>query len=225
MQLQAMFGSSVTSYHKKSIDKGVSYDEPVEGLKALDRYTLQVKLAEPYPQLIWVLTMSYTFAMPREALEYYGAEFLNHPVGTGPFIIKDWKWRNYRIVYGRNPNYHGDRYPSRGEPEDKEHGLLDDAGKPLAFFDEVTQYVIADTSTVWLMFLNGQLGSSGIARENFDAVVTGARELSPDLKARGIKLEKAPELWTIYLGFNMEDPVVGLSKDPVENERHKKLRQ
>jgi oligopeptide transport system substrate-binding protein len=217
--------AGIDEYHQKSISGAVSYDDPVEGFKAADRYTIQVKLTQPYPQLIWVLTMSYTFVVPREAVEYYGQEFLNHAVGTGPYIVSEWKWRNYRIVYSRNPNYHGDTYPTRGEPSDKEDGLLADAGRPIPFIDQVTQYVISDNSTEWLKFLSGDIASAGISRDNFDAVVTAQRELTPDLQAKGIRLVKTPQLYTIYLGFNMEDPVVGVSKNPAEDLRHKKLRQ
>ncbi len=215
----------IDEFHRKSIEGGVDYSEPIEGIRALDRYTLQVKLLKPYPQLIWILTMSYTFVVPREAVEYYGQEFLNHPVGTGPYRIADWKYRNYRIVFRRNPDFAGDFYPTRGEPEDAAKGLLDDAGKPLPFIDEVTQYVISDDSTEWLMFLDGRLGMAGISRDNFSAVITPQRELTPELRAKGIRLETAPELQTDYYGFNMEDPVVGASKDPLTNQRHRKLRQ
>jgi oligopeptide transport system substrate-binding protein len=198
-------------FHKKSIEGHVDYDEPIEGLQAPDRYTLQIKLTKPYPQLLWILTMDYTFAVPREAVEYYGAEFLNNPVGTGPFLIKSWR-RNYRIEYVRNPNYHGDTYPTRGEPEDEERGLLQDAGKPLPLMDSVVEYVIADDSTAWLMFLAGQLASSGISRSNFDAVITRQRELTPELQARGIRFYQVPRMFTMYIGFNMTDPVVGANK-------------
>ncbi len=204
--------AGINAFHQKSIAQPVNYDEPVEGFRALDRYTLQIKLTQPYPQLIWVLTMGYTFAVPREAVEFYGEEFLNHPVGTGPYIVSDWKYRNYRIVFTRNPNYHGDTYPTRGEPADKAKGLLDDAGQPIPFLDKVTQYVVSDSSTEWLMFLDGELASAGISRDNFDAVITPQQELTPELKARGIWLDKAPQLYTTYLGFNMDDPVVGPNK-------------
>jgi ABC-type transport system substrate-binding protein len=215
----------LNEFHEKSAKGSANYDEPVEGIKAPDRYTIQIKLTKPFPQLIWILTMSYTFAVPREAVDYYHEEFLNHPVGTGPYIIQDWKWRNYGITYVKNPAYHGDTYPTRGTPEDKVAGLLDDAGRPAPILDEVTLNVISDPSTEWLMFLAGKIGSAGISRDNFDAVVTSQRELTPELKAKGIRLEKTPQLYTTYFGFNMEDPVVGMSKDPAENERHRKLRQ
>jgi oligopeptide transport system substrate-binding protein len=215
----------IEEFHRKSLEGTVDYSEPVEGIQALDRYTVQVKLLKPYPQLIWILTMSYTFVVPREAVEYYGKEFLNHPVGTGPYLVSDWTYRNYRIVYRRNPNFRGDFYPTRGEPQDRAKGLLDDAGQPIPFIDEVTQYVISDNSTEWLMFLDGKLATAGISRDNFSAVITPQRDLTPELKSKNIRLETAAELWTEYIGFNMEDPVVGLSKDPVTDAKHRKLRQ
>ncbi len=211
-------------FHKLSTKGPVDYSLPVEGIKALDSHTFQVKLTEPYPQLMWILTMNYTFPVPWEAVKYYGDEFLNNPVGTGPFLIKNWK-RNYRIEYVRNPNYHTDLYPAKGEPGDKEAGLLEDAGKPLPLLDRIVEYVVADDSTDWLMFLAGQLGSSGLSRSNFDAVINQQKELTPELQARGIRLFKTPRMYTTYLGFNMTDPVVGTSTDPAVNERHRKLRQ
>lgn len=215
----------IDEFHKASMERQVSYDEPVEGFKALDRYAIQVKLLEPYPQLIWVLTMSYTFVVPREAVEKYGKEFLNHPVGTGPYMIGDWTFRNYSITYVRNPNYRGGTYPTLAEPGDAARGLTADAGQPIPFLQQITQYVIADTSTEWLMFLSGRLGQSGLSKDNFSAVISAQQGLTDDLKKRGIWLDKSPELWTVYLGFNMEDPVVGASTDPATDERHRKLRQ
>jgi oligopeptide transport system substrate-binding protein len=199
-------------FRAESGKRRVSYDEPVEGVQAPDRYTIQIKLKEPFPQLVNALTQSETFPVPREAVEYYGKEFLNHPVADGPFRLSGWRWRNYSMEFTRNPSYHGDTYPTVGAAGDRERGLLEDAGKPIPFLDRVTQYVIADDSTEWLMFLAGQLAASGISRQNFDAVITPQKELTPELKARGIRLDRAPRMATFYVGFNMEDPVVGPNK-------------
>jgi len=64
-----------------------------------------------------------------------------------------------------------DRYPSRAAPG-ADPRLLTDAGKPVPFIDRIIQYVIEDSTTEWLMFLTGQLESSGVSRDNWDAVVT-----------------------------------------------------
>jgi ABC-type oligopeptide transport system substrate-binding subunit len=134
------------------------YDAEVTGLRALDSTTLQIELAEPYPQLLWVLAMHYSFAVPREAVEYYGSDFVNHPVGTGPHILHKWA-RNYRIEFVRNPKWEEtgrvELYPSEGSEEDRAAGMLDDAGTQLPFLDRIVQYVVDDAATQWMMFLSG----------------------------------------------------------------------
>ncbi len=200
-------------------DAPTDYDAPVEGLTAPDRYTFQIKLKEPYPQLFWVLAMHYAFAVPREAVEFYGNQFVNHPVGTGPYILSKCD-SNYRIEFVRNPKWaetgRVELYPSTGTDEARAAGLLDDAGKQLPFIDRIVQYVVDDGTTTWMMFLAGQFSYSGISRDNWDAVVTPGRDLIAEMKEQGVTLLSGPTLDLFYIGFNMDDPLVG---------RNKKLRQ
>lgn len=196
-------------------DAPTDYDHLVPGLQAPDPYTLRIELTRPYPQLLWILAMHYAFAVPREAVEFYGQDFAGQPVGTGPYRLKKWQ-RNYRLEFVRNPKWAAtgrqEFYPSQAAPADSAAGLLADAGRPLPLIDRIVQYTITDTSTLWLMFLDGQIESSGISRDNFEAVITGDRRLTDTLEKRGIKLYATPVLETYYIGFNMDDPVVGGNK-------------
>jgi len=196
---------------------GIDYDRPVEGLQTPDSHTLRIVLTRPYPQLVWILAMHYAYAVPREAVTYYDGRngrpfFHQHPVGTGPYRLVSWR-RNYRIEFERNPVWTQtgriERYPSDGEPDDAARGLLAAAGRPIPFIDRIVQVVIEDPSTQWLLFLRGEVEQSGISRDNWDAVIGPDRGLNPDLAARGIRLHTAPSLTTYYVGFNMDDPVVG----------------
>jgi ABC-type transport system substrate-binding protein len=211
---------------KKTADgaQPTDYSQPLPGFVATDPHTLQIRLTRPYPQLLWVLTMSYAFAVPHEAIEYYGSNFRNHPVGTGPFRLKSWR-RNYRIEYERNPTFAGQLYPNTGDPADRDAGLLQDAGKPLPLLDRLVEYDIREFYTTWQMFLGGQIFSSGINKDYFEKVITPQLGLSNALRKKGIRLYKVPELATYYIGFNMNDPLVGQSTNSVENLRHRKLRQ
>ncbi len=204
------------------------YDLEVEGLRSLDRYTFQVELAEPFPQFLDVLTMHYAFVVPREAVEYHKLDFVNHPVGTGPYRLVEWK-RNSRIEFARNPKWaetgRVETYPETASEEQKARGLGEPAGQPVPMVDRVVQFVVDDQSTAWMMFLSGQLDSSAISRDNWDAVITGNQQLNDTLASRGISLVSAPSIDIRYIGFNMDDPVVGSSRDPEQNERNRKLRQ
>jgi ABC-type transport system substrate-binding protein len=204
--------------------KNGKFDAPLPGLVATDRHTLQIKLSKPYPQLLWVLTMQYAFVLPREAVEFYQKDFRSHPVGTGPFRLKSWR-RRYRIEYERNPSFSGQNYPSEGAPGDKEAGLLEDAGKALPLVDRIIEYDVKEFYTLWQMFLGGHIFAGGLNKDHFEKAITPQLDLSDDLKQRGIRLYKTPEMSTYYIGFNMQDPVVGASPDPVVNEKRKKLRQ
>ena len=196
-------------------EKPTNYALPVEGLKALDRYTLQIRLKKPYPQLLWILTMHYAFAVPHEAVSFYGHEFVNHPVGTGPFQLVSWK-RNYRLEYKRNPKWsetgRSEHYPVLAASGDADANLALDAGKPIPFLDRIVEFIVSDSSTQWLMFLTGQLESSGISRDNWNAVITPGKNLCQKLIEKGVRMYSTPTLETFYIGFNMDDEIVGQNR-------------
>ncbi len=188
--------------------KDVDYDRPVEGLEAVDDLTLRITLTKPWPQVVFMLAHLPTAAVPREALAHYGDEFLNHPVGTGPYRLKDWR-RGSKIILERNPTYREELYPSEGEPGDEEAGLLADAGKRLPLIDQIDISIIEEDLPLWLKFLAGDLDISGIPKDNFDTAITPSRELTPEFREKGIVLKVYEEAATYWYGFNMEDPVVG----------------
>lgn len=219
----------INNFHDASKSREpTDYDLMVEGLNVLDSHTLQISLTEPYPQLLYILAMHYAFAVPREAVEFYGKDLVNHPVGTGPYELVEWR-RNSRIEFLRSPKWaetgRVETYPESGMPGQEADGLLKDAGEQLPFIDRVVQYVIEDTTTAWMMFLSGQLGASAITRDNWDAVITGDKKLNDSLGKRAIDLISSPTLDVYYIGFNWDDPVVGESDDPEQNLRNRKLRQ
>ena len=82
--------------------------ERVEGLRALDAYTLQITLSQPYAPFISLLGMAQTKVVPQEEVERLGAEFGRHPVGTGPFRFVSWV-AGERITLEANEAYHEGR--------------------------------------------------------------------------------------------------------------------
>lgn len=192
--------------------EATDYGRRVEGLLAVDRYTVQFRLTQPYPQLLWVLALHYGSVVPKEAVDFYGERFGRHPVGTGPYRLEEWV-QNYRLSFVRNPSWRTsgrvELYPAAGEPGDAERGLLADAGRPLPFLDRLVAYVVADAATQWMMFLNGELDESDISRDNWSVVLDEQHELVPALRERGVRLDISPQLRIAYIGFNADDPVVG----------------
>lgn len=183
----------------------VNYDEEVEGLKALDKYTVQFKLKVPYPQFLYALVMPFGYVVPHEAVEKYGPEFLNNPVGTGPFMTGKFTQSN-KIVYEKNPHYRAEFYPSEGAPGDQENGLLEDAGKRIPLVDKVEVSIIVENQPAWLSFLKGEMDSSSIPKEYFSEVMNNEK-LADKYSALGIKAQRSVGLDITYITFNMEDPL------------------
>ena len=183
------------------------YARPVEGLRAVGPHELEIRLTAPYPQLPWVLAMPYAFAVPREAVEFYGPEFVNHPVGTGPYVLAAAR-QNYRYEYRANPKW---RETGRSDamPAD---APAPDAGMPLPLTPRIVSFVVGDPSTAWLMFMAGKLDLADVSRDQWDSIITSEKELRPELAAQGIELSKSPQMQVSYTAFNMDDPVVGPNK-------------
>jgi oligopeptide transport system substrate-binding protein len=180
------------------------YSLEVEGLKALDDYTLQFTLSKAFPQFLYSLAMVYTYAVPKEAVDMYGKEFINNPVGTGPFMTSTYT-QSTRIEYKKNPNFRDVRYPTEGAPGDKEAGLLKDAGKKLPLVEKIIVNIQTESQPAWLAFEKGKTDYFGIPKDQFDSVVTPDKGITDSYAKKGITMEVTPDLDITYIAFNHED--------------------
>jgi oligopeptide transport system substrate-binding protein len=76
----------------------------IEGIRAIDRYTLQITLSEPFAPFISVLGLPQFAVIPREEVERLGGDFGFSPVGTGPFRFVRWE-RGSEILLEANEHY------------------------------------------------------------------------------------------------------------------------
>lgn len=187
------------------------FEDAIEGWQAPDDKTVVIKLTRPYYQLHYVLCMTFAAVVPHEAVEKYGEEFMNHPVGTGPYRFESWT-RGSKLVLVKNPTWHGGTYPTEGMPGDKEKGLLEDAGKPLPFVDKIVFLELPEDQPRWLNLMQGNVEYAGIPKDSFDKAIVND-DLSPELKKKGFKLDKYTRSDIVFISFNMEDPVIGKSAD------------
>jgi oligopeptide transport system substrate-binding protein len=208
---------------------GSDYSKPIEGLKALDKYTLQITLNEPFPQLTYTLAMGYASFVPKEAVEYYEEEFGLHPVGSGPYRLVSFSTKKAVLV--RNENY-------RDESFDLEYEGYDPAtqkwanvemlqGKKMPIMNTVEVYFVKESMTRWNSLNKGteiQLGIIPIELTNVVAESLRPFVLRADYRKKftGMIL---PEFGFVYLNFNMENPEIGYNPDPVRNHRNLLLRK
>lgn len=195
-------------------------EHSLSGVEVVDRYTYRIKIIGKYPQFLYWLAMPFFAPIPHEADRFYAQPGLVeknitldwYPVGTGPYMLTI-NNPNRQMVLERNPHFHGETYPTEGEPGDQAAGLLADAGRPLPFIDKVIFSLEKEDVPVWNKFLQGYYDASGISSDTFDKAVrisgSGDADLTDEMKEKGIRLVTSVETSTFYLGFNMLDPAVG----------------
>ena len=146
------------------------------GVRALDDYTLEVRLKHPVPYFLSITTFMVTYPMRRDVVERYGDGWTEpgRIVTNGPFKLAEWRHEN-KIVLAPNPRYYGER------PRLK----------------RVEMFMINEASTALSLYEKGELDIA-------DGRSIPATEI-PRLRARP-DYRNMPMLRGNYIGFNVTKP-------------------
>jgi len=191
--------------------KPFDYDQEVEGLRTLDRYTFQIRLAQPQPRFLYNFTDgSFTGALAREVVEFYGDKVGEHPVGTGPFVLAEWK-RSARMTLARNPNYRRVLYDENPSPTDAKLQAVAARfkGRTIPMVDRVQISIIEETQPRWLSFLNAEQDVLENVPAEFSNLAIPNNQLAPNLQKRGVGMVRYARADVAMSYFAMEHPVVG----------------
>jgi peptide/nickel transport system substrate-binding protein len=155
--------------------------------KALGAHTLRIYLDEPFPPFLQILSMPYTYVVPREAIEEYGRDFRSHPVGTGPFRMQQWD-QGAMLVLAKNENY----------------WRTDANHQQLPYMDLVKVSFIPDKTQEFMAFKNGDLDFiAGVDANTIDKILK--KDGTPrDEIAQHFRMQKTPYLNTEYIGFQLD---------------------
>ncbi len=168
---------------------------------ALNDSTFVLRLSEPFRPMLGILTMQYCTVVAKEAVNYYGADFRTHPVGTGPFRLKRWL-EDQALFLVRN-----------------EHYFETEQGQNLPYVEGVRVNFIPDRKTALLELLKGKIDfMSGLESSYTNMMLTAQGELR-EAQREHLQFISSPYLNTEYLGINME---TATGDSPLA---HKKVRQ
>ncbi|MGB3429607.1 MAG: ABC transporter substrate-binding protein [Burkholderiaceae bacterium] len=186
------------------------YDREIVGIRTLDRYTFQIRLAEPSPRFHEGLTDARVFGgVAREVVEAYGNDIMAHPVGTGPFKLAQWK-RSSFIALERNEGFREEFYDA--QPPENDPGaqaiLKRLRGRRLPLVDRVELSIIEESQPRWLAFLNAEQDTVNVPLEFINIAAPGGR-IAPALRKKGLELDRIINPDVVVTYFNMDDPVIG----------------
>ena len=192
-------------------NKPFDYDREIDGVRALDRYTLQFRLTDPRPRFYEGLASSDLFgAVAREVIEFYRDEAEAHPVGTGPFKLVQWR-RSSFLAFERNPGYRERYYDAEPAADDAEGQALlaRFKGRRLPMVDRVEISIIEEEQPRWLAFVNNEADLEFEMGFQFVVQAMPNGKVAPHLAKRGIVGYRSIEPTVYCAFFNMEDPTVG----------------
>jgi oligopeptide transport system substrate-binding protein len=184
----------------------LDYDAKVEGLQAVDRHTLRIRLTAVDYTVLERLAVLGTYAVAREAVEAAGADVVSKPVGTGPFRLAEWK-RGSRIVLEANPHYRTIAFPQSTDPALR--ALVQSMqGRKLPALARIEVSVIAEQLPEVLAFDQGGLDYIGLGGALLSRLLDNGT-LKPEFARRGITHRRYPVPALIYTYLNQDNPVVG----------------
>ena len=157
----------------------------LENTYAINDTMIEIRLKQPFPGILGLLSMNYFSFTPYEAVEYYGDSFSKNPIGTGPFKFKYWK-QNEKLILSKNLNYF--------EYEDNNR---------LPYLDGVAISFITQKESVFMNLILGNFDFvSGLDSSFKDEFLNQNGELVSEYKNQ-FYLSKTPYLNTEYLGINI----------------------
>jgi ABC-type transport system substrate-binding protein len=191
--------------------KPFDYDREVDGLRALDRYTIRFRFTEPQPRFLQIIAGGDLFgAVAREVIEAYPEETMARPVGTGPFRLVEWR-RSSKIVLERSPTFREQSYDAEPNPEDVEGQALAARfnGRRLPMIDRVEISIIDEQQPRWLSFLNRQQDFMERVAAEFIPIAVPNGKLAPHLARQHIQLFRTLAADVTMTVYNMDSPVIG----------------
>ena len=182
------------------------YDARIDGLEAVDRHTLRLKLAAVDYTVLERLATLGTFAVAREAVEAAGDDVTSKPVGTGPFRLAEWK-RGSRLVLEANRQYRTISFPSSSNPAHQAM-VRTMQGRKLPALTRIEISVVAEQLPELLSFDQGALDYVAVGGALLTRMLDNGK-LKPELARRGIVHHRYAVPALIYTYLNQDDPVVG----------------
>lgn len=180
------------------------YDAPVEGLRAIDRYTLRMKFAEAtYAVATGILVIE---GVAREVVEAAKGDIQARAIGTGPYMLKEWQ-RGSRVVLEANPDYRALVFPATTNPEAAPLAAAM-KGRKLPAIGRIEMQVVDEQNVRVLEFDRGSVDVIELRGEAVGPLLVN-EELAPNLASRGITriVYATNSVRSLYV--NMDDPVVG----------------
>lgn len=152
--------------------KSADYGQEVPGLQVVEKNTLRITLTKPFAMFTHLLAHPHAFIVSKEAVSHFKEDFPLHPVGTGPFVLKEFSGN--KLVYEKNENFREKIFPGNGV----------DAGRKLPLSDKIIVHIMEESRSSWLSFLKGKLDILAVPPEFLGEKIPDNQGLQTSMDSR-----------------------------------------
>lgn len=134
----------------------------LSGLRVVNDHTLIIKLEQPFGPFLSLLAMTTAYIVPQEIVQQKGADFGSYPMGSGPYVLQEWKHNQHMILAAREdyfegkPKLNGIFY--RIIPEDLTAVVEFETGRLDALLIPASEYRRYTTDPAWRDLVQGRPG-------------------------------------------------------------------
>ena len=162
--------------------------QQVDEYEATEKHIFTIRLKNPFPAFLGILTMRYCSVVPREIASHFGENFRSNPIGTGPFYFKRWD-ENVKLVLRKNNNYFEQ----------------DPQGQRLPYLEAIAIQFIPDIQSEFMLFLQGKLDFINSLDASYkDELLNPNGSLKNKYKDR-VNMLRGPYLNTEYIGIYLDN--------------------
>jgi len=179
----------------------------ISGLKAIDDYTLTIRLSTPEPNMMYYLALNFIVPIPWELIKFYKNNLSKSMIGTGPYVYKGFNGDYFEMH--RFTSYREEYYPTSGDRYANVQKLLDSSKERLPFIDQVRFYITSSEEARWEKFMKQELDLLTVPKTYIPQLYDSNGQMNSELQSLGAQLKHFPILANRWLGFNMRDPIVG----------------
>lgn len=136
--------------------------QSASGITVVNDHTLVLKLEKPFGPFLSLLAMTTAYVVPHEEVDRLGQDFGTHPVGSGPFVLTEWKHGQHVVLAAREDYFEGK--PTLGGiyyriiPEDLTAILEFETGRLDVLQIPASEYHRYTTDPAWRDLVYGKTG-------------------------------------------------------------------
>ncbi len=161
----------------------------IDSYQAKNDSVFEIKLKEAYPAFLGLISMKYASVVPKELFKNGNADFLEHPIGTGPFQFKIWE-DNVKMVFRKNPIYFE----------------FDEKKQRLPYLEAVNITFLPEKNSEFLELIKGNIDMMADLDPSYkDEILNPVGDLNPKY-SNLLAIQKVPYLSTVYLSFYLDAP-------------------